>query len=173
MSAIQVNRVTNANVYLGGRTLLGKSEEVGLPDIKVVMVEHKALGMIAKIELPAGFEKMEGKLKFNSFYPDELIKCSNPFLSHQLQCRSSVETYTAQGRVQQVPLVTFLTVMFTKLPLGNFKQHENVDLETEFTCIYFKQVMDGRELVELDVMANIFKVDGVDVMLDYRLNTGA
>ncbi len=37
---------------------------------------------------------------------------ANPFQAVQLQCRSNVETYGAQGRIQEVSLVTFLTVMF-------------------------------------------------------------
>lgn len=171
--AIQVHRVTNAVVYLDGNKMLGKVEEATLPDIKVVMVEHKALGMIAKIELPAGFDKLEGKIKFNSFYDDVIGKVANPFKAYQLQCRSSIEVYDTQGRSSQKPLVTFLTVMFTKLPLGGFKQHENADQEFEYSCTYLKQVIDGQELVEIDTLANIYKVNGVDVMLDYRLNTGA
>jgi P2 family phage contractile tail tube protein len=171
--ATQIHRVTNAVVYLDGKKMLGKTEEITLPEITVKKVEHKALGMIFAIELPAGLDKLEGKIKFNSFYPDVIGKVANPYVAYQLQCRSSVEVYSTQGRISQVPLVTFLTVMFTKLPLGGFKQHENADQEAEYSCIYFKQVLDGQELVEADVMANIFKVNGVDVMLDYRLNTGA
>ncbi|MCO2667078.1 phage major tail tube protein, partial [Pseudomonas aeruginosa] len=49
---VQINRITNANVYLSNNSMLGKAEEIKLPDIQAIMAEHKALGMIGKVELP-------------------------------------------------------------------------------------------------------------------------
>ena len=45
MSKIEINKLTNANVYLDGVNLLGRAEEVQLPQIKHKMAEHKALGI--------------------------------------------------------------------------------------------------------------------------------
>ena len=70
MAKIEINRITNANIYLDGANLLGRAEEVKLPDVSMTMQEHKALGMVGKVELPAGFDKMEGEIKWNSFYRD-------------------------------------------------------------------------------------------------------
>jgi P2 family phage contractile tail tube protein len=169
---IQINRINNANIYVNGNSLLGRADEVKLPDVQAVMAEHKALGMIGKIELPAGFDKLEGEIKWNSIYKDVAKICANPFKAVQLQCRSSIETYGAQGRVEEVPLVTYLTVMFTKNSLGTFKQMENVDNPSGFTCTYVKQVIDGDEVLELDFLANIFRVDGEDMLATYRRNIG-
>ncbi|WP_027809960.1 phage major tail tube protein, partial [Burkholderia cenocepacia] len=58
---IEINRITNANIYVNGNSLLGRAEEIKLPDISAIMQEHKALGMVGKIELPAGFDKLEGE----------------------------------------------------------------------------------------------------------------
>ncbi len=43
---IQINRITNANIYLDGNNLLGRASEIKLPDISMIMQEHKALGMV-------------------------------------------------------------------------------------------------------------------------------
>ncbi|MZQ57783.1 phage major tail tube protein, partial [Escherichia coli] len=45
---IEVNRITNANIYINGNNLLGRAEEIKLPDISMIMQEHKALGMVGK-----------------------------------------------------------------------------------------------------------------------------
>jgi len=169
---IQINRITNANIYLDGASLLGKAEEIKLPDISAIMQESKGLGMIGKIELPAGFDKMEGEIKWNSLYEDVAKLLGNPFVARQLQCRSSVETYNALGRVQEVKLVTYLTVQFKKAPLGTYKQHENAEFQSAFTCTYIKQVLGGTEVVELDYMSNIFKVNGADQLATFRANIG-
>jgi len=172
MSKIQVNRVTNANVYADGTSLMGRAEEIKLPDISAIMAEHKSLGMVGKMDLPSGFDKLEGEIKWNSVYADVAIKVANPFRAVALQCRSSIETYASQGRIKQVPLVTYLTVFFKKNPLGNFKPHENVENTSSFSCTYIRQVIDGEEILELDYMSNIFRVGGEDMLADYRNNIG-
>jgi P2 family phage contractile tail tube protein len=169
---IEINRITNANIYVNGASLLGRADEVKLPDVSAIMQEHKALGMIGKIELPSGFDKLEGEIKWNSLYRDVAKTVANPFRSVQLQCRSNLETYSSQGRIQEVSLVTFLTVMFKKNPLGTYKQHENAEFGSTFSATYIKQVIDGEEMLELDYMANIFRVAGEDMLADYNANIG-
>lgn len=169
---IQLNVISNANIYVNGNNLLGRAEEVKCPEIQAIMQERKALGLVGKIELPYGFDKLEGEIKWNSFYADVARLVANPFSTYQLQCRCSVQRFGSQGRFNEVPMVTYMTVMFKKNPLGTFKQHEDPDLSSAFTCTYIKQVLDGEELLELDYMANIFRVGGVDMLADYRANIG-
>ena len=169
---ISINRLTNANMYLDGNSLLGKVEEMTLPSVKNKMVEHKALGMNGALEFPSGIEKLEGKIKWNSFYGDVLAKMANPYTALQVQVRASLETYASGGRVSQVPVVAILTMMPKSLPGGSFKQNDNVEAETDYTANYFKLTIGGQDIVEVDVLANIYKVGGVDVLAEYRTNIG-
>jgi len=126
--SVSTSRITNANIYLDGLgSLLGKAEEIKLPDIVAKMAEHKALGMVGSIELPAGFEKMEGEIKWTSFYGDVMATVANPWKFVSLQVRSNVESYGAQGLVAEKSLVTFLTVGFKKNAGGTYKSHENAE----------------------------------------------
>ncbi|MDR1311103.1 MAG: phage major tail tube protein [Burkholderiaceae bacterium] len=170
---IAVNRITNASIYIDGNALLGRAEEVKLPDVQAVMTEHKALGMVGKIELPAGMDKLEGEIKWNAFYPEVAEMIGNPFKSVSLQVRANVESYGAEGRTAENALVTLLTIQFKKNPLGTFKQHENAEFSSAFSATYVKQVIDGKEVLELDYMANIFRVNGVDVLDTFRINIGS
>jgi P2 family phage contractile tail tube protein len=170
--SIQVNRLTNANIYIDGNSFLGRAEEVTNPVIKAVMSEHKALGMVGKFELPSGLDKMEGRIKWNAMYPDVMRKVGNSTKTYPMQVRASLETHGPQGKVAEVPVVIFMTVQFKDLPLGNFKQHDNAELESVFNVTYCKMVIDGAEIVEVDVLANIYKVDGVDQLAQYRANLG-
>jgi P2 family phage contractile tail tube protein len=172
MPKIEINRVTNANVYMDGNSFLGRAEEITLPQVKQVMAEHKALGMVGKAEFFSGIDKMETKIKWNSYYSDVLKKAANPVKAVQLQARASLETYTGQGRVKEVPVVVHLAGTFKEFPLGALKQHDNVELETTMNVYYIKLVVDGQEIVEIDVLGNIYKVDGVDILADYRKNIG-
>lgn len=172
MAGIAVKRITNANCYLNGNSLLGKVEETKLPEVVATMAEHKALGLVGKLELPSGIDKMEMSIKFNSFYEDVLLKAADPFSPVDLQVRCSRETHTGQGRTAQDPVVTFLKGTFKNYPLGGFKQHENVDAEFKLNITYIKQVIAGKEVLEVDVLNNIFKVGGNDILASYRSNIG-
>jgi P2 family phage contractile tail tube protein len=170
--AIAVNKVTNANVYVDGRNYLGRAEEVNLPDVQAVMAEHGALGMIGKFELFSGFEKMEASIKWNSIYRDAMTKFANPVKAVQIQVRASIEQYGPSGRTTQVPLVVFMTVTPKTVPLGNFKQQENVELTSELNVLYVRQEIDGQSVLEFDPLSNIYKVNGEDLLEVYRANIG-
>lgn len=171
--AIKVNRVTNANVYINGNSFLGKAEEVQAPVIKHKLAEHKALGMVGSVEFFSGIEKMEAKIKWNSFYSDVMSLISNPVAAVQLQVRSSIEEYTSSGRTSEVPYVCYMTGSFKDIPAGNFKQHENVEVESNLSITYCRIEIGGIAKLEIDVLANIYKVDGVDILSQYRSNIGA
>ncbi|MNT98798.1 Phage tail tube protein FII [compost metagenome] len=68
--------------------------------------------------------------------------------------------------------MTFLTVLFKKNPLGSFKQNDNAEFSSGFAAYYVKQQLAGKDIVELDVLANIYKVGGVDQLDLYRANLG-
>lgn len=170
--ALSINRITNANLYSDDLNHFGQAEEINLPKLMQVMVEHKALGMKGKIELPAGFDKMELSIKWNSFYADTFKKYANPFKSIKIQVRSSVEIYEGGDKVDEKALVVYATVQSKGFPLGNFKAQDNVEMESELACTQVKMEYDGKPVMEFDAMANILLIDGVDQFAAYRSNLG-
>ncbi len=170
---IAINRVVNAVLYADGNSMLGKAEEITLPDLKAKMAAHKSLGTVGEIETFSGFEKLTGKIKMTSYYKDALVKFANVFKPVQLQARASMQVHEAGGVVREVPVVCLVTATFNKFPFGALKQHDNPEIEFEYGATYVKLVIDGQDVLEYDVLANIYKVDGADLLADYRLNTGA
>uniref|UniRef100_UPI0015930F13 phage major tail tube protein n=1 Tax=Escherichia coli TaxID=562 RepID=UPI0015930F13 len=73
--------------------LLGCASVIKLQDVSLIMQEHNALGLVCKFELPAGFDKLEVEIKWNSFYQDVLRKTAYPWQAVALQCRSSIVCY--------------------------------------------------------------------------------
>jgi len=170
--ALRVNRLTNANIYANGNNYIGRAEEITVPDIKTTTADHKALGMVGKLELPSGIDKMEAKIKWNAYYEDVEATFSNPFESVKVQVRASLEKYEGEVRVDEVPVVVHLIGTPKQIPGGSFKQNDNVELETTLNVTYIKKVVNGIETLEYDVINNIFKVDGKDLLKKYRQNLG-
>lgn len=173
MAKIQINRLTNANIYFDGTNFLGRAEEVNLPEIKYIMAEHKALGMVGSAEFFAGIEKMEAKFKWNALYPEVLKKAANPFTAVAIQVRASLETYSDQGLIQQSPAVFHVKGTFKNLPGTVIKTKDNPEQESSMSVNYAKLVVNDEDIYEIDVLQNIYKVGGIDVLTEYRANIGA
>ncbi len=171
-NAISINRITNANVYVDGVSLLGRAEEITLPTVSFKTAEHKALGMVGEMQYPCGIAAMEAKIKWNSFYPEVYKKFSNPYQGIKLQVRASLETYQDSSRNKEAPVICYLTVRPKENPLGAFKAQDNVELENALTVSYIKLEIDGELITEVDVEANIWMVNGVDLLKKYRNNLG-
>ena len=173
MGKIQINRLTNANIYMDGNNLLGRAEEIQLPMIKHKMAEHKALGMIGSAEFFSGIDKLDCKIKWNSLYPEVLRKAANPFKTVQLQARASLETYNSMGKLAEVPAVAYISGTFKDFPLGNIKAGDNSEYENNMAVHYAKLIVEGEEIFEIDILENNYKVGGVDILQEYRNNIGA
>jgi P2 family phage contractile tail tube protein len=169
-----INRVTNANVYLAGAvSLLGRCEEIELPQTKLVMVEHKGLGLFGKLKFPAGFDVLEAKFKWASFYAEVMAAVFQPFQSTQLMVRADVQQMGANGLVSEVPLVALLTGIFHEMIGGKIVKHENSDTPSSMTVYHYKLTLAGIDQIELAPAANIFRVNGVDQLGEFNANQGS
>ncbi len=172
MALMNVSRVTNANIYLDGNSLLGRAEEVELAFPKAKMVDHKGLGMFGTAEFPAGIDKLEAKVKWASIY-SEVLQSVSIFQSHQFQIRASIEQYTSQGRTAELPFVGLMTAQFKDGGPLNFKQHEQVDFPTTLVVYHCEYYVAGVQYLLYDVLANMYVVGGVDQLATFRANIGA
>ncbi len=172
MPDISINSISNANCYINGNSLLGRIEEIQLPQVKLKMVDKKALGMYGAFKLPAGIDVLEGKIKWTSFYSDTFQQYANATQTVQLQVRASIEQWDSTGLAIQTPMVAFMTVIFHEFPLGTFKHQEPAEFETSITVYYIKITAGGVDQLEYDALANIYKIGGVDMLAQYTSNIG-
>lgn len=169
---IAIQKITNANVYLDGESFMGRAETVTLPKIVAKFQEQKGLGLAGTLELPAGFEKMEAKVKWGNVYTEVLLKAANPYEARRLMIRSSAEVYTTAGRISEFPCVTIMDGFFKGIDAGQYEQNTAVNQENDLTVHYLKITHAGVTIVEFDVMNNIYRTGGQDLLLNYKLNVG-
>jgi P2 family phage contractile tail tube protein len=169
---IQVNRVTNANIYIDGASYMGKAEEVTLPEFKPVMAEHKGLGLEGKIEVPAGIDKMEAKIKWASIYKEAVGMTNDFYTARDFQVRSSIRVFEGGGLARELSFVALMSGTFKGGGAGGFKQHENVENEATIAITYLKIIVDNEAQIEFDALANIYIVNGVDLLAQQRQNLG-
>jgi P2 family phage contractile tail tube protein len=171
--SVKTNQINNCNIYVNGNNLLGRAVEVDAPEVKFKMTEFKGLGLIGSFDLPAGMDKMSLRIKWNAFYEDVFPVFVNAYEKIQLMIRASMEKWEGGEKVSEAPVIIYATCQSNGFPLGKFKQQDNVEVESTLSCTHCKIEIDGKEVMEVDFMNNIFKVNGEDKLAQYRANIGA
>ena len=169
---IQINSLTNANVYIDGVGLLGRAEEVEIPQPKHRMIDYKGLGMAGTTELWGGVDKLEAKIKWASFDAETLTMSASPFKTHSFQVRGSLEQYTSQGRSAQLPVVYLMTGVFKDAGSANLKHQAMVETNSTISVYHCELYVSGTQIYLYDVFANVYVVGGVDQLSTFRTNLG-
>ena len=166
------SRLTNGVLFIDGNNAYGKVEEVNNPEITAKVVEHKVLGGVGTVKLPSGYDAMEASFKLNGPLDEVAAMSADIKTSHEIIFRGSVEGYNGQDIVSERPYVCIWRGTFAKSPGGAQKQHENVELMYPMNITYYKLMIDGVSLAEIDFVNNILKVNGVDKLAKYKANVG-
>lgn len=170
--SIAINQIVNGNVYINGNSQMGRLNEAKIPDIEFESIEHKGLGLHGVIKLPAGTNAIEAELTWDSFYPEVRAVLLNPYKYTQLQIRSNLQVFNSQGLAAEEPMVTIMNVSAGKIGGTGHKNKENAEFADSLNVHSIKQTVAGRELLFIDVLANIYRVNGVDVLAKFRTNIG-
>lgn len=170
---IKTNKVSNCAVYIDGESFLGQAEEITCPDVAPKFIDHKGLGLIGEIELATtAIQKMSSKIKWNGVSASAMKKLHNPFQAVRLQVRANIDEYVGQSRVGQIPCVIRMTAAPKKAGGMVFKPNDNVEREDELNVTMYSLEIDEQEIVYVDVLANIWRVNGVDILSTFRDNLG-
>jgi len=170
--SLNIAKVYDANVYVNNASTHGKATEVTCPDITPVMTDYNALGVIGGLKFFNGFEAMESTIKWKYADSDTLKACANFTKPVDIMVRSSKAEYDSGGELSEKSVVIYLKGYPTKHTTGGYKRGEDTEYETTLSVFYCKQEVDGEEIVELDAMNNIYKVDGEDLLAERRQNLG-
>jgi P2 family phage contractile tail tube protein len=163
-----IEKVLNANVYVNGNNFLGKAREVRLPTISVQKTEHRPLGTFATIALPQGIERMEMSIIFETFNAD-VFKKTNPFAAVDLAVRAVQQEYDAHGNlVTNKQVRIFAKGSFRSAELGNISAQEPGTRTLTFDLNYYKLVIEGLIIHEIDPLNSIYIVNGEDLLASVR-----
>lgn len=172
MADQSIRSLYNANVYLNGASTFLQTEEITLPEPKPVEIDFKSLAMIGKVKLPTGFDSMDMKIKWNSFYPEVQTLMANIYQPILMQVRANSDIWVADQLIRRAPLKAFITCRPKGVaPLG-IKHQDNSEIENNFSVSSYRLDYDGQTIFHLDLNANIYIVGGVDMLAEYRRNLG-
>lgn len=165
----QIPRVLkNFSLFVDGRGLAGTVQTLTLPTLTTKMEEFRGGGMDAPVELDMGMEKLEGTFELAEYNPDIIA----------LFGLASAETrLTARGAMRRdgenaVAAVVNMTGSIKELDPGDWTAGDMATGTFGYSLRYFKLTVDGRDLVEIDKVNMIRRINGVDQLESIRTVIG-
>ncbi|WP_199098971.1 phage major tail tube protein [Dyella sp. ASV21] len=160
----------NFDVFQDGKSWLGQVSSLTLPKLARKMEEFRAGGMDSAIKLDTGGEAMQMTINAAGYLRDAIRKFGTTRVDGvQLRFAGAYQSESS-GDYDSVEIVT--RGRYSEIDRGDAKPAQATEHKFQFEVAYYKESVNGQELIEIDVLNNIFRVDGVDLLAAQRAAMG-
>lgn len=163
-------KLRNFNLFGDGASWQGQIAEVALPKLARVVEDYRGGGMDGAVELDMGQEKIEFEWTaagliveiFDGYgasrIDNNMLRFAGAYFSESAGDTKAVEI-VVRGRHREIDM-------------GTAKPGENNEIKVVTSCSYYKLIVDGEEILEIDLPGYVFKVRGEDRLAAQRQAIG-
>lgn len=155
-------------VYNDDEEMMGVGDELTLPDFESMSSTVAGAGIMGELDLPVlgMFKSMELEIPFTSLYSD--FK-SFAKVGHAANCTIRAATYnlgTEDSEPKAIGVRIAVRGICKKVTLGKVKAGEGTDTKTTIELTYIACYVDDQEVIVIDKLNDVYRVDGVDQLLN-------
>lgn len=158
------------NTFIDGDSYLGETESVDLPKISRQMEKYRSGGMAGNVNIDLGQEDMESAINFGGVVRRALSKYGAATVDG-VQLRWVGSFKSGSTAVPQAVECT-MRGRFQEFEMGSQKAGSKTEKKSKFPVSYYKLVIDGETVFEIDMIAGVCVVDGVDIDAVHRAIIG-
>ncbi|WP_455911407.1 MULTISPECIES: phage major tail tube protein [Pseudomonas] len=165
-------KLKNLNLFNDGNSYLGVAKSVTLPALGRKMEAYRGGGMNGPVKADLGmsddgiqFEWKTGGLDLISLRQFGAVNASSVALRF-----SGPYQQDDTGEVSNVEVV--VRGRHETIEMGEAKAGEDTEHSMKTTCSYYKLTVDGEEIIEIDLLNFVEKVNGVDMLEKHRTAMG-
>jgi P2 family phage contractile tail tube protein len=158
------------NLFNDGNSLMGVAEEVSLPKLSRKMDEFQGAGMPMPVDIDISNEKIELDWTCAGFLFDAVKQYGAAKVGANLLRFAGAYQREDTGDVDAVEIV--IRGRHKELDFGNAKVGDKTQTKIKTVCSYYKLTVNGQVLIEIDALAMIFMVNGVDMLEKQRKAIG-
>lgn len=164
------SKLKNLNLFNDGNSYRGLVTEFKLPTLTRKTEEYRAAGMAGPVDIDMGQEKIEAEWKCGGL-AREVLRQYGKTTHNAVQLRfAGAYQRDDTGEVDAVEIV--LRGRHTEIDAGTGKVGEDTEFSVKTSASYYKLSINGRAEIEIDMVAMVFIVDGVDLLKDQRRAVG-
>ena len=153
-------RLKNINAYGANQSWLGAIGEFEEPKLALAMDDWRGGGMIGPVKIDKGVEGQEATITMGGHTP-ELIRTFGTTDVAGAPLRL-VAAYQADDGSAAQAVEIYVGGRFSEIDLGKSKAGDDTEHKYKCAVAYYRRVVDGVEEVEIDMIAGVFRVGGID-----------
>lgn len=158
-------KVNRYNLYNAGNRLLGTGEELALPDFEALSESVAGAGVLGEFSDPTVgyFSDQTLDIPFRVFDEEaaDMIDMVNPV---HLEIRSATQSLDSEGTTEFHGLRVVVRGKANKIAIGKLKAGNGMDSAITLSLTYIRIERDGKEVLELDKINIVYRVNGVDML---------
>lgn len=163
-------KLKNLNLFNDGHSYMGVVKSVTLPKLTTKTEEWRGGGMDIPVDVDMGMEKLTVELTLGGYDAQVMKQFGAIGVADTLLRFTGALQRDDSGEVTAVEVV--MRGRFTEIDKGDAEAGEDTEVKLTASLSYYKEVMDGEELVEIDALTMVKKVNGVDLLEPYRRALG-
>lgn len=153
-------KLKNMNAFVDGVSYLGTIGEFEQPPLVIATEEWRGGGMLGPVQIDMGLEAMEATLKMGG-HTAELVRKFGTTKVDGVRLRL-VGAYQADDGTSAQAVECFIGGRFSEIGFGGSKPGDDTEDEYKVPLSYYRREVDGRVEVEIDMIAGVHMVDGID-----------
>lgn len=165
-------KLKHLNVFADGSSYLGQVEEYTPAKLAKKFEKYRGGGMLGAADMDMGYDDdaLATEAVFGG-YVAELMKKHSADKHDAVQLRFAGSFQRDDtGEIQAVEIITRGRIK--EIDRGNYKSGDNSTTKFAFTNTYYRETVDGVDVVEIDLVNMVEKIDGVDKAADHRKALG-
>ena len=164
------NSLKNFNIFVDGNSYMGIADEIKLPKLTRKMEAFRGGGMDGEIEIDMGQEKIELEIVCGGFVAEAYKSYGSSKANGVLVRFAGAYQRDDTGVVQAVEIV--VRGRHKEVDPGDAKGGDKGKTTIKSSLTYYKLTVDNKELLEIDLLSFLFKVDGIDMLEAQRKAIG-
>jgi len=158
------------NLFGDGENWQGQIPELNIPKLARKAEEYRAGGMDGTVEIDLGMEKIEFEWTAGGLIDAIFDGFGAPTLdANQLRFTGA---YMRDDTAETVAVEIIVRGRHREIDPGTAKAGNNNQIGVVTSCSYYKLIVDGEDVIEIDVPGYVFKIRGEDRLAAKRTALG-
>lgn len=165
-------KLKHLNIFVDGDNWIGVAEEFTPAKLSMKTEEYRGGGMPGSVEINMGLDGGALNTEFTfGGYEAALLKKMHAAKIDAVLVRFA-GSFQRDDTGEVVPVEIVQRGRIKEIDSGNMKTGDNTQMKVSMLNTYYKVIVNGEELVEIDIVNMIHKVNGVDMMEAHRKAIG-
>lgn len=164
------SKLKHFNLFNDGESFMGQVAEINLPKLTRKMEEWRAAGMGQPLKIDHGAEAMSMDWTCGGIMRSVLKQYA--VTTHDGVQLRFAGSYQAEDAEDPIAVEVVIRGRHSEIDPGAAKPGDDTAFKVTTEISYYKLTMDGEEIIEIDVINMVEKVDGQDRLAKHRKAIG-